>query len=275
MHLLVAQKGSLSEGDEAVDLGQSPGDILFLSAADTELASIAAARQTTGRLKWRLASLSDLKHPMSVDTFVAKMARHAKLVIVRALGGASYFSYALESLHAASVAHGFRIAALPGDDRHDPGLEPLSTLDREAREQVWAYLIEGGAENARGLIEFAEALISGGERPAPAAPLLKAGLWHPGVSNPTLANLRKGWRDGAPVAAICFYRALVQSGQTAPVAALCGALADQGINALPVFVSSLKDPVSVGTVDAIFSDAVPDVVINATGFAVSSPGGLR
>ncbi|MCC0037303.1 MAG: cobaltochelatase subunit CobN [Hoeflea sp.] len=273
MHLLVAQKGSLSDGDEAVDLGQSPGDILFLSAADTELASVAAARQTTGRLKWRLASLSDLKHPMSVDTFVAKMGRHAKLVIVRALGGASYFSYALESLHAASVAHGFKIAALPGDDRPDPGLEPLSTLDREAREQLWAYLIEGGAENARGLIEFAEALISGGERPAPAAPLLKAGLWHPDASNPTLADLRKGWRDGAPVAAICFYRALVQSGQTAPVAALCEALADHGINALPVFVSSLKDPVSVGTVEAIFSDAAPDVVINATGFAVSSPGG--
>jgi cobaltochelatase CobN len=104
--------------------------ILFLSAADTELASIAAARQMTGgHGKWRLASLSDLKHPMSVDTFIARMARKAKLVIVRALGGASYFSYALESLHAASVAHGFKLAALPGDDRPDPGLEPLSTLE--------------------------------------------------------------------------------------------------------------------------------------------------
>lgn len=273
MHLLVAQKGSLSDGDEAVDLGQSPGDILFLSAADTELASIAAARQTTGNLTWRLASLSDLKHPMSVDTFVAKMAPKARLVIVRALGGASYFAYALESLHAASVANGFRIAALPGDDRPDPGLEPLSTLDPAARDQLWAYLIEGGAENARGLIEFAEALLEGGEQPAPAAPLLKAGLWHPSVSNPALADLSNDWIPGAPVAAICFYRALVQSGQTAPVSALCDGLKDQGVNALPVFVSSLKDPVSVGTVEAIFADAPPDVVINATGFAVSSPGG--
>jgi cobaltochelatase CobN len=273
MHLLVAQKGSLSDGDEAVDLGQSPGDVLFLSAADTELASIAAARQMTGGLKWRLASLSDLKHPMSVDTFVARMARHAKLVIVRALGGASYFSYALESLHAASVAHGFKIAALPGDDRPDPGLESLSTLEPAEWERLWGYLIEGGAENARGLVEFAEALITGEERPAPAAPLLKAGLWHPTASNPALADLRKSWRAGAPVATICFYRALVQSGQTAPVAALCEALADAGVNALPVFVSSLKDPVSVGTVEAIFAEAAPDVVINATGFAVSSPGG--
>ena len=264
MHLLVAQKGSLSDGDEAVDLGQSPGDVLFLSAADTELASIAAARQMAGSLKWRLASLSDLKHPMSVDTFVSKMGRHAKLVIVRALGGASYFSYTLESLHAAAQAHGFKIAALPGDDRPDPGLDPLSTLDPETREQLWAYLIEGGAENARGFIDCAEALIDGGEMPGPAAPLLKAGLWHPQTSNLALADLRKGWIPRAPVAAICFYRALVQSGQTAPVAALCEALADQGINALPVFVSSLKDPVSVGTVEAIFAEAAPDVVINAT-----------
>ena len=273
MHLLVAQKGSLSDGDEAVDLGQSPGDILFLSAADTELASIAAARQTTGQLTWRLASLSDLKHPMSVDTFVGKMAPKAKLVIVRALGGASYFAYALESLHAASIANGFRIAALPGDDRPDPGLEPLSTLDPAARDQLWSYLIEGGADNARGLIEFAEALLDGGEQPAPAAPLLKAGLWHPTVSNPVLADLGKDWIPGGPVAAICFYRALVQSGHTAPVAALCEGLKAQRVNALPVFVSSLKDPVSVGTLEAIFADAAPDVVINATGFAVSSPGG--
>ena len=34
MHLLVAQKGSIADGDEAIDLGQSPGDVLFLTAAD-------------------------------------------------------------------------------------------------------------------------------------------------------------------------------------------------------------------------------------------------
>ena len=43
MHLLLAQRGTISDGEEAIDLGQSPGDILFLSAADTELAAIASA----------------------------------------------------------------------------------------------------------------------------------------------------------------------------------------------------------------------------------------
>ena len=38
MHLLAAQPGVVSDGSEAIDLGQSPGDIVVLSAADTELA---------------------------------------------------------------------------------------------------------------------------------------------------------------------------------------------------------------------------------------------
>lgn len=44
---------------------------------------------------------------------------------------------------------------------------------------------------------------------------------------------------------------------------------------LPVFVSSLKDQVSIGTLQAIFAEAAPDVVMNATGFAVSAPGADR
>ncbi len=69
-----------------------------------------------------------LKHPMSVDTYVERTARHAKLIIVRALGGASYFHYALEALHAAAVATVRSIAVLPGDSKPDPGLTPFSNV---------------------------------------------------------------------------------------------------------------------------------------------------
>ncbi len=96
-----------------------------------------------------------------------------------------------------------------------------------------------------------------------------------------LSELRRGDKDPAdspesePMVAICFYRALVQSGETKPVEALIEALAAEGVRALPVFVSSLKDQVSIGTLEAIFAEAVPDVVMNATGFAVSAPGADR
>lgn len=285
MHLLLAQKGTISDGDEAIDLGQSPADILFLSAADTELSVVAAAhrqwraaRPDVPRL--RVASLGMLKHPMSVDTYVERTARHAKLIVIRPLGGASYFHYVLEALHAAAVTHGFQIAALPGCDKPDPGLDVFSTVSAEARAQLWAYFTEGGVDNAVGMLAACEALMAGEPLPAPARPLMKAGIWWPGtglVGTDEWAALDASLSRpaDAPLAAICFYRALVQSGETAPVEALVTALAAEGLRVLPVFVSSLKDAVSVATLDAIFERHAPDVVINATGFAVSAPGADR
>lgn len=281
MHLLLAQKGTIADGNEAIDLGQTPADILFLSAADTELSSIAAAHgRRDGGLSLRIASLMNLMHPMSVDTYVERTARHAKLIVVRPLGGASYFRYLLEALHAAAVTHRFQIAVLPGDDKPDPGLEPFSTVEADDRQRLWAYFNEGGADNAGLFLDYAEALVSGAEKPQPAKPLLKAGIWWPGRGVIGVSDWLSVVGAGAPACAnptiaICFYRALVQSGETRPVEALIDALKVQGVRALPVFVSSLKDAVSVGTLQSIFSEAPPDVVMNATGFAVSSPGADR
>jgi cobaltochelatase CobN len=181
MHLLLAQQGTISDGEEAIDLGQSPGDILFLSAADTELAAVAAThgRRADAR-SLRIASLMSLKHPMSVDAYVERTARHAKLIIVRALGGASYFHYALEALHAAAARHAALIAVLPGDSKPDAGLTPFSNVPLEDLNALWAYLIEGGDANTHAFLDYAEAMLSGGEKPEAAAPLMKAGIWWPG-----------------------------------------------------------------------------------------------
>ncbi|HCL63890.1 MAG TPA: cobaltochelatase subunit CobN [Rhizobium sp.] len=281
MHLLLAQKGSISDGEEAIDLGQSPGEILFLSAADTELAAVAAACGASDRKhSWRLASLMALKHPMSVDTYVERTGRHARFIIVRALGGASYFQYALEALSSMARRSGALIAVLPGDDKPDEGLSSFSNIGAADLSALWAYLIEGGEKNAVNFVAYASALLSGSEKPEPAAPLLKAGIWWPARGVIGFGE----WKEASQIAphagrggvvAICFYRALVQSGETKPVEALVDALAAEGMRALPVFVSSLKDPVSTGTLAAIFADAPPDVVINTTGFAVSAPGAER
>ncbi|MGO6997709.1 cobaltochelatase subunit CobN [Rhizobium leguminosarum] len=289
MHLLLAQQGTISDGEEAIDLGQTPGDILFLSAADTELAAIAAAhrdRRTAPSL--RLASLMSLKHPMSVDTYVERTARHAKLIIVRALGGASYFHYALEALHAAAARAGALIAVLPGDARPDAGLVPFSNVDLGDLNALWAYLIEGGDANTRAFLDYAEAMLSGAEKPAPAVPLMKAGIWWPGRGLIGVEEWRRAVAEmssGAgmvaeaglepPTVAISFYRALVQSGETGPIEALVEALAALGLRPLPIFAYSLKDPVSTGIVESVFSALKPDVVINTTGFAVSAPGADR
>ena len=93
MHLLAATQGQIDDGGEALDLGQSPGDILVLSAADTELAGLAgvvARSNGTGEGQGptiRLANYLKLSHPMSVDVYAERMIPQAKLVIVRLLGG--------------------------------------------------------------------------------------------------------------------------------------------------------------------------------------------
>ncbi|NEJ89332.1 cobaltochelatase subunit CobN [Rhizobium leguminosarum] len=289
MHLLLAQQGTISDGEEAIDLGQTPGDILFLSAADSELAAIAAAHRERGTApSLRLASLLSLKHPMSVDTYVERTARHAKLIIVRALGGASYFHYALEALHAAAARAGALIAVLPGDARPDAGLVPFSNIGLDDLNALWAYLIEGGDANAQAFLDYAGAMLSGAEKPAPAVPLMKAGIWWPGRGligveewRRVAAEMPSGERVVAeegfepPTVAISFYRALVQSGETAPIEALIEALTTLGLRPLPVFAYSLKDPVSTGILESVFSALKPDVVINTTGFAVSAPGADR
>ncbi len=273
MHLLLAQKGTLADADEAIDLGQSPADIVFLSAADTELAALAAAHGDGAGPSLRLANLLQLSHPMSVDVYCECTIARSRLAVVRLLGGESYWSYGLEALAATAKKEGVRLAVLPGDDRPDPALARFCTLEPNHCDRLWQYLLHGGPDNAAGFLAYCAHLLGEADEPAGAAPLIKAGCWWPGEGVCTLDAIAPHWRAGRPVTAITFYRALVQSGGLAPIEAMVAALDERGLNALPVFVTSLKDPVSAETVRTIFAQTNPDVVLNATGFAVSSIAG--
>src|SRR5579871_5484665 len=104
MHVLATQLATLEEADVAVDLGQSPADVVVLSFSDSDLSALAAAWQADAdRLPTlRLASLKRLRHPMSVDLYVEQVVSRARAVIVRCLGGLDYWRYGLE--HIADVA---------------------------------------------------------------------------------------------------------------------------------------------------------------------------
>ena len=277
MHLLAAQPGGIVDGTEAVDLGQSPGDIVVLSAADTELAALAAASGELGEgyPTLRLASLLNLAHNLSVDTYVEAVVGHARLVIVRLLGGVGYWPYGVERVVAVCRERGIKLALLPGDDQPDAELASHCLLPRDACHRLWQYGVHGGAANARNFLAFAAHLIGCEVDWKEPAQVLRAGLYWPDAEASDLAAIRAHWRPGAPVAAIVFYRALWQAANLAPVDALIAALGELGLNPLPVFAASLRDPLAAETIAAIFAEAKVDVILNATGFAVSSPGGAR
>ena len=274
MHLLRAKAGAAVDETEAVDLGQTAGDLVFLSAADTELASLAGARGGFGDdfPSLRLANLMQLGHPMSVDLYVESVIASAKLVIARVLGGAGYWPYGVEQIVETCRSASIPLALLPGDDQPDPGFASLGTVSAEGTHRLWQYCVHGGPANSRNLLAFAADLVGRPTEWREPAPLPRAGLYHPEAGACGFEEIVSRWIEGAPAAAIVFYRAHVQAANVAPVDALVHALRARGVNTLPLYVSSLKDPVSADLVESMLEEARVRLVLNATGFAVSAPG---
>ncbi|HSG95251.1 MAG TPA: cobaltochelatase subunit CobN, partial [Afifellaceae bacterium] len=264
MHLLRGQTRGLEAGAEAVDLEQTPGDIVILSAADTEIAGLAAARRALDEPfpALRLANWMALKHPYSVDLYGEEILAHARLIAIRLLGGLSYWRYGVEEAQRIARASGAKLLLVSGDATWDPVLAGEGTVGEADARRFWSYLAEGGSENFADTLRFCAHLIGEGTAPPDARPLPRAGFY---------GKLRAGKGDRS-VAAIVFYRALLQAGQTEPVDELCRAVKKRGLQPLPIYVSSLKMAEDAAFVEQAFADHDPAVVLNATAFAVSKAG---
>ena len=277
MHLLAAKPGQIADGSEAIDLGQTPGEIVVLSAADSELACLsrAYARLPEPKPSLRLANLLQLSHHLSVDAYVEAIVANAKLVVVRLLGGVRYWPYGIEQVSAECRKRGIALACLPGDDQPDPQLSDSSTLATAAAHRLWQFLVQGGLENAAEFLRYGAGLIGRETEWHEPRPLLRAGLYWPGKAMLSLEDLRAEWADGAPVAGIVFYRALVQAGQTAPIDALIAALQERGLNPLPIYAAGLKEQAAADLIAHYYAEAMPDITLNCTGFAISQPGAAK
>ncbi|MEX2615316.1 MAG: cobaltochelatase subunit CobN [Alphaproteobacteria bacterium] len=274
MHLLATQPGTIEDGSPAIDLEQTPGDVVILTAADSEIAGFAAAhRHRAGAISLRLANLMQLGHNMSVDLYVESVVGQAKLVIVRLLGGRGYWPYGVEQIADTCRRENIALAFLPGDDQPDAELTSLSTLPGDVAHRLWQYCVQGGPANYRECLAYAASLCGHDTEWREPAPLLRAGLYAPDRAPETIADL--DWRPDRPAAALVFYRALVQASNTAAIDAMITALNAAGLNVLPVYATSLKDPVAAETMRRLIAEAAPAVILNGTGFALSSPGAKR
>ena len=285
MHLLrIEQSGDLYQDGEAVDLGQDPGRVVVLSAADTEISLLAAAAEASGRDAdaLRLANYLSLNHPYSVDLYIESTLRHARAIVVQLLGGASYWSYGVEQITA--LARRDRHSAGPAGRRWQarPELDAASTMAGDDLMRLNAWLIAGGMENAVAFLDHLDDMIDGTAKAALPRPLPQAGIYWPQLKAGEVADkqlIAARWHEvaldpAAPVAAVVFYRALTQSGETAPVDAGSSSHR-QGHGTLPIFVASLKEGFSADLVAALLAETPPAVILNMTSFAVSDPAAQR
>lgn len=278
MHLLAVTPGQISDGEEAVDLGQSPGDILILTTADSELTCFAraASQCAAAGVTVRLANLLQLRHPYSVDLYLDQVIAHARFVAVVLLGGRSYWPYGIDRIAEMARERGIVFAALSGDAEDDPDLSRASTLPRESRRLLQACLRHGGVGNAALFLQEAMHLIGKSDAPGRAPEALSdVGLHPPAGCAPTLEDIRNTWGAGKPTALFIFYRALTAAGTLEAVDAMIAALEALGLNVLPVYVRGLREAKVIDWLRATLEEVRPDVILNATSFAASSLGEPR
>ncbi|MEM9127091.1 MAG: cobaltochelatase subunit CobN, partial [Pseudomonadota bacterium] len=152
MHIVFRESHGLEETETPTDLGQSPADLVVLSFSDSDLGAFAAGWHRgdgpEGRMPTlRLANLTALKHPLSVDTYVEQTLVDAKGILIRLIGGVPYWSYGLQQVLALAQAKGIALAVLPADGREDARLDEYSTLPVSTLRRL-AHLCDTGGEVA-------------------------------------------------------------------------------------------------------------------------------
>lgn len=255
MHRLAATPGGWNFQEEGVIIvEQTPAPLVFLTAADTDIQTLAVA---VGKLPaefpaLRVVNLLQLQQQLSIDTYADRVLSQARVIIIRLLGGRSYWSYGLEVLREVVEKTGATLIIIPGDDRPDPDLIGQSTVSLAVANQLWRYFTEGGVENFVNALKFiADTCLGQANNPPPPQTVPRVGFYRWG-SEEEIASLNPPSQTSVgervanqkfPVAkvGILFYRAHYLAGNMAPIDALCQALADRNLEPVPIFVSSLRE----------------------------------
>jgi cobaltochelatase CobN len=275
MHLLATSSTTLDETVEPIDLRQPPGEVVVLSFADSDLSALAAAWTSERDVlpSVRLAHLRDLRHPMSVDLWIDRVAAHAKVILVRLLGGLDWWRYGVDRLAALARERGIVLALIPGEDRDDPRLAEASTLPAQELVTLLQYFREGGRENLRALLRrLAHHAGAALDAPEP-QPVPRLAGYLPGVGAIEIDRLVAAIAPDRAVIPIIFYRALLLAADTAPIDALCAALTARGLAPAPLVVTSLKENAAAQFVRDALARLSPAVIVTTTAFAAAGEPG--
>ena len=272
MHVVFRESRGLEETATPRDLGQDPADLVVLSFSDSDLAAFAAGwrRGRAALPSLRLANLAELRHPLSVDTYIERTLSHARGILVRLIGGVPYWSYGLAAVHRLAKERGIALVVLPADGRDDVRLDEFSTLPVSTLRRLKVLCDKGGPVAAQAVI--AQLALASGLYAGPVVgeiDLPEIGVYD--SRRGAVAALPAS--DGRPLMLVTFYRSYLAAGDTAPVDALIEALREKGFDAHGVFVTSLKAAGVADWMRAQFAQCPPAAIVNATAFSAAGDDG--
>jgi cobaltochelatase CobN len=187
-----------------------------------------------------------LKHPYSVDLYADNTLAHAKLIVVRLIGGQAYWPYGMERLIALGN-QGVKLIITPHEAHWNADLAALSTVAMPLVRRFWQLCVEGGPANRIAALRF---WMLGGGQTAGAAEV--SSLPRFGLCD--AATLLPSDRQAKPGAIpIVFYTSLLQAGPPHPSALCARRWHGAGADAQPIFVPSLKDAEAVDFLDDLLA----------------------
>ena len=157
MHKIAATPGGWNpQAEGVIFIQQTPAPIVFISAADTDIQTLAAAasKMPAEFPKVRAVNLLQLQQQLTIDTYAEEILERAEVIILRLLGGRSYWSYGLEVLRETVQKTNATLIVMPGEDSPDPDLISHSNVSLSAVNQLWRYFTEGGVQNFVNALKF-------------------------------------------------------------------------------------------------------------------------
>src|SRR4028119_1699111 len=158
MHKIAATPGGWNpQAEGVIFIQQTPAPIVFISAADTDIQTLAAAasKMPAKIPQVRAVNLLQLQQQLTIDTYAEEVLERAEVIILRLLGGRSYWSYGLEILRETVQKTKASLIVMPGEDSPDPDLISHSNVSLSAVNKLWRYFTEGGVQNFVNALLFA------------------------------------------------------------------------------------------------------------------------
>ena len=278
MHKIAALPGGWNPNtDGVIFVEQSPAPIVFLTYADTDIQTLAAARSILPASfpEIRVANLLNLQQQLSIDVYIETVISKARIVILRLLGGSTYWSYGFERVKEVAQTNNIALFILPGDSSPDLDLISHSTVSFAAVNQLWRYLIEGGRDNYFNALQYISdvCLQTNYNFQLPrTVPELGKYTQHETEVSKAQKNGDAGRENSDRCCGILFYRSHYLAGNTAPIDLLCAALTAHNLNPLPIFVSSLRNVELQQQLLALLQKNQVKLLLNTTSFSLAKIG---
>ena len=273
MHKLAALAGGWNPNTEGVIfIDQSPAPIIFLTYADTDIQTIASARDLLGDNfpDIRVVNLLNLQQQLSIDTYVETVLFKAQIIIVRLLGGSAYWNYGLERIKEVVETNEINLFVLPGDNTPDLDLISHSNVSLTAVNQLWRYLIEGGKDNFANALQFASDIcLKTNYQPIAPKTVPEIGFYQWQKQTYTIKQ-NSPQLDGS--CGVLFYRSHYLAGNTLPIDRLCQFIISENIIPIPIYISSLRNIEIQQQLLALLQEKKVRVLLNTTSFSLAKIG---